>query len=285
MAVATGVEFGLSTSMIQSDLDRLPLLRRYPATHVEIGFMAEDRLPVVLDFVRRLGHSYGFHDPLPFHPRWRWPSLTDPSPAEQARSLAVMRATLDSAGRYRARYALTHFPSVHFAAVAGWSRAQALDAAHEAASTLARWGEDADLPILLENVGPNPYWDAAAWCDIFDTYPNLSFCLDVGHLHLENEADGARNLLFATALAPFTRQVHVYNATREAYAEFHHVPAHPSQDPAAGWIDLPAVLGAVAAGRAGRPLRFIFEHTPEYPADENFVREGMDWVRGLVGGV
>jgi sugar phosphate isomerase/epimerase len=276
------VEFALSTSMIQGDLSRLVLFDELPATHVEIGFAPRENLATILDHVARLGHTIGAHDPLPFDPRWRWPSLTDPDPAEQARSLTVMRATMDTAQLLGARYALTHFPSVHLGQVAGWSRAHALATGHVAASGLAHWSEHANLPVLLENVGPNPYWDASAWIEILEAYPQLGFCLDVGHLHLEHHEDNARDLDFAAALAPYTRQIHIYNATQEAYATFHHIPAHPSQDPADGWIDLPALLATVTAGRAGRPLRLVFEHTPQYPATDAWVREGMDWVRDVV---
>jgi sugar phosphate isomerase/epimerase len=281
--MAADVEYGLSTSILQRDLDRLPLLGRFPATHVEIGFYPEDRLDVVLAYVDKLGLSYGFHDPLPWHPRWQWPSLTDPDASEQARSLGVMAHTLETASRHNARYALTHFPSVHFEPVERWSRERALEAGHEVAATLARWADERGVPILLENVGPNPYWDAAAWQEIFRTYAPLSFCLDVGHLHLDTGGQRDENRAFVDALAPFTRQVHVYNATREAYQAFHHVPAHPEQRPDDGWIDLPELLGIVVERRAG-PVRFIFEHTPQYPVDEDYVRAGMDWIREITGG-
>jgi sugar phosphate isomerase/epimerase len=282
--VTATVEFGLSTGMMKGDLTRLPLLDRFEASHVEVGFLRPAPLEVVMEAVRASGRTFGFHDPLPWHPRWRWPSLTAPDPVEQARSLGVMRHTLRTVASHGAGYALTHFPSVHFAPVDGWSRARALASAHEAAATLARWGDELDIPILLENVGPNPYWDAAAWVEIFETYPRLGFCLDVGHLHLETRGDHGADVAFAAALAPFTRQMHIYNATEAAYREWHHVPAHPEQDPRAGWIDLPAVLETVIAGRDG-PLCLIFEHTPEYPVDADYVVEGMAWVRAVAGAV
>ena len=277
------VEFGLSTSMIQGDLDRLPLLRTYPATHVEIGFVRADRLDVVLDYVKDIGSTYGFHDPLPWHPRWRWPSLTDPDKAEQARSLGVAAHTLESVTAHGAHYGLVHFPSVHFEPVDGWTRERALEAGHEAAATLARWADERGTPVLLENVGPNPYWDADAWIEILETYPPLYFCLDVGHLHLETAGHHEANLAFAEALAPFTRQIHLYNATPEAYRKYHHVPVHPDHRPEDGWIDVEAMLAAVMGRRKG-PLRIVFEHTPEYPAETDWILEGMDWVRSLANG-
>jgi sugar phosphate isomerase/epimerase len=268
--------------MVQGDLNRLAVLAALPATHVEIGFMEPAALDICLAFVRDLGRTYGFHDPLPFDPRWRWPSMTDPNPAEQARSLGVMSRTLDTAQRHDAVYAPTHFPSVHFEPVNGWSRKAALAAGHEAAGTMARWASERTMRVLLENVGPNPYWDAAAWVDIFQTYPPLGFCLDVGHLHLETGGDHAANLAFVRDLAPYTRQVHLYNATLESYRTYHHVPVHPDQNPSEGWIDVPELLGALGSGRTG-PLRIVFEHTPQYPTSESHVADGMQWVRELLG--
>jgi sugar phosphate isomerase/epimerase len=207
--------------------------------------------------------------------------MTDPDPAEQARSLGVMARSLATLDERGAQYALTHFPSVHFAPVEGWNRQQSLNAAHEAASTLARWAEERATRILLENVGPNPYWDADAWVEIFETYPPLAFCLDVGHLHLETGGDHKANLAFVEQLAPYTRQVHLYNATEASYGEFHHAPVHPSHDPAQGWIDVPELLHAVRSGRRGA-LRIIFEHTPQFPFSETEIEDGMLWVRELV---
>jgi sugar phosphate isomerase/epimerase len=275
------VELGLSTSMVQSDLSRLALLAGYPATHVEIGFSRAEAFPVVLDAVRRLGYRYGFHDPLPWDPRWRWPSLTDPDPAEQHRSLSVMAQTVQTTRLHGADYTLVHFPSVHLGPVAGWSWRQALQAGHRSAALLAHWADELGRPILLENVGPNRYWDAASWIEILEAYPQLAFCLDLGHLYLELDEDRRAMRHAVERLAPYTRQVHVYNATRTAYATWHHVPAHPEQDPADGWIDLPEVLGLVAACRSG-PLRIIFEHTPQYPASQAHILEGMSWVRELL---
>ncbi len=274
------VEFGLSTSMVKSDVARLPLFGQFEATHVEIGFLAPSLLEIYVDYVRGLGRTVGFHDPLPFDQQWRWPSMTDPDPAEQARSLGVMERTIATAAAHNAAYALTNFPSVHFNPVAGWNRTKAIEAGHKAAGAMARWGKACGIPILLENVGPNPYWDAAAWIEIFEANPSLGFCLDMGHLHLETRADHAADVAFVRALAPYTRQVHVYNATLESYYEHHHVPVGAWQDPADGWIDVPELLAAVRHGRRG-PLRIVFEHTNEYPAGPAEVADGMAWVRGL----
>jgi sugar phosphate isomerase/epimerase len=278
------IEYGASTSAVQGDVRRLRLLERYPVQHVEIGFFRAELLDQVLGFVRARGWSYGFHDPLPWHPDWRWPSLTDPDVDERSRSLRVVAHTLDSAACHGASYVLAHFPSVHFETLPGWNDDGTLAAARDTATTLEDWSMRRAMPILLENVGPNPYWRSGYWCDIMAAHPGLSFCLDIGHLHLEACQGRVDTLDFVRDLAPYTRQVHVYNATPEAYSSFHHVPAHPEQDPSQGWIDIPAVFDVLMGSRdRSRPLRVIFEHTPDYPVDEDYVLEGMYWVQSLAG--
>ena len=272
--------FGISTSIVQGNMELLPSLERFPHEHVEVGFFREELLATVMEFLEAGGRGYGFHDPLPWHPEWRWPSLTDPDETERARSLRVVEHTLGTASRYRPVYVLTHFPSVHFEPVEGWDEAATRAAAGATAETLQRWSREAGLPILLENVGPNPYWQAEYWSEVFDQYPSLQFCLDIGHLALEAHARQYDALRFVEQVARHTTQLHVYNATPEAYQAFHHVPIHPEQTPADGWMDLPGIADALRRGGAG-DLRIVFEHTPQYPVDEAYVLEGMDWVREL----
>jgi sugar phosphate isomerase/epimerase len=115
------------------------------------------------------------------------------------------------------------------------------------------------------------------------SFPDLEFCLDIGHLHLMSLYAGFDSLEFASAMAPYTTIVHIYNATPEMYRKYHHVPVHPSQQPQEGWADVVSILGSVLSARRG-DLTLVFEYSPQYRAGEIFVREGIEWVKGAVAG-
>ena len=273
-------EYAISTSMTYGDLGRLPELAGYGLPHIEVGFWQPDKLPQVLDFVNTHFESAGFHDPLPGHKAWRWPSLNDPRPEERARTLRSIRQTLEHAAKHDAAYVLCHFPSVQFEPVPGWSLAASVDAALESCAILSRWSREHGRRIILEHVGPHPYFDVPAFAEVFRAFPDLEFALDIGHFHLLAESGHFDCEEFLQAVAPHTTVVHVYNATSSSYREYHHVPVHPSQDPADGWADVPAILHRVL--EVAGDVRIVFEHTPQYPASREYIQQGIDWVIELV---
>ncbi|MFQ5859101.1 MAG: sugar phosphate isomerase/epimerase family protein [Anaerolineae bacterium] len=270
------IEYAISTSLTYGDLGRLPELASYGLPHIEMGFWRPDRLSQVLEFANAHFETAGFHDPLPGHEAWRWPSLNDPEPEERARTLRGIRQTLEFAEEHDAAYVLCHFPSVHFKPVPEWSLAQSVDAALDSCAVLSQWSEEHGRPIILEHVGPHPYFDVPAFAEVLQAFPNLEFAVDIGHFHLLAVGGYFDGEEFLRTVAPRTTVVHVYNATVASYREYHHVPVHPSQDPAAGWADVPAILHRVL--KAAGDVRIVFEHTPQYPVDRDFVQEGIDWV-------
>ncbi|RME46663.1 MAG: hypothetical protein D6791_07740 [Chloroflexi bacterium] len=269
-------EYAISTSMTYGDLGRLPELASYGLPHIEMGFWQPDKLPQVLDFVSAHFESAGFHDPLPGHKAWRWPSLNDPKPEERARTLRSIRQTLELAVQHNAAYVLCHFPSVHFEPVPDWTLAESVAAALESCAVLNEWGETYDQRIILEHVGPHPYFDVPAFAEIFQAFPRLEFALDIGHFHLLAEGGHFDPKEFLQTVGPHTTVVHMYNATASSYRQYHHVPVHPSQDPSDGWADIPAILQQVL--ELAGDVRIVFEHTPQYPVNRDFVQEGIDWV-------
>jgi sugar phosphate isomerase/epimerase len=279
------IEFAISTSFIRADVTRLrELVNLGGFRKLEVGFYDEETLPLVMDFAIREGLSYGFHDPLPRLPSDDYPFLTDPDDEKRWRTLDSMHRTLQTAAAYGAEYVVGHIPSVIWEPRPSLSEANIMELARDSCDQLALWSREAGTPFVLENVGPNPYFfQVEAFIDVMEAYPDLRFCLDVGHLHLMSIYAGIDSLEFATKLAPYTWVIHIYNATPEMYRKYHHVPAHPSQRPEEGWADIPAILECVLRGRE-RNLIIVFEYSPQYPADETFMREGIEWVKEVVPG-
>jgi len=212
------IEYAISTSMTYGDLGRLPEMAGYGLPHVELGFWQPSQLPHVLAFATDHFETAGFHDPLPGHKGWRWPSLNDPRPEERARTLRSIRQTLELADQHDAAYVLCHFPSVHFAPVPEWSLAESVDAALESCFVLNQWSETYGRRIILEHVGPHPYFDVPAFAEVFRAFPDLEFALDIGHFHLLAEGGHFDSDEFLRAVAPHTTVVHVYNATASSYS-------------------------------------------------------------------
>lgn len=279
------IEFAISTSFIRADISRLKeLIRLGGFRKLEIGFYDEEMLPLVMDFARGEGLSYGFHDPLPRLPSDSYPFLTDPDDDKRWRTLDSMHRTLQTAIKYGAKYVIGHIPSVIWEPSADLSKADIMQLAHDSSDQLALWSREAGIPFVLENVGPNPYFfEIEAFIEVMEAHPDLRFCLDIGHLHLMSIYAGLDSLEFATKLAPYTWIIHIYNATPEMYRKYHHVPVHPSQRPEEGWADIPAILECVLGSRE-RDLILVFEYSPEYPADGTFMRQGIEWVKEAVAG-
>lgn len=278
-------EFAVSTSFIRVDISGLEeLVNLGDFRKLEIGFYDEEMLPLVMDFAARQGLTYGFHDPLPRLPSDDYPFLTDPDDEKRWRTLDSMHRTLETAIEYGAEYVIGHIPSVMWEPRPSLSEAQIMELAHSSCDQLSLWSGEAGIPFVLENVGPNPYFSQVeAFVEVMEAHPDLMFCLDIGHLHLMSIYSDLDSLKFAKQLAPYTWVIHVYNATPDMYRRYHHVPVHPSQRPEDGWADIPAILNCVLGNRE-RSRRIVFEYSPQYPGDETFVREGIEWVKELVSG-
>jgi sugar phosphate isomerase/epimerase len=279
------IDFSISTSFIRAELTGLQrLIGLGDFRKTEIGFYDEDTLPLVMDFAVKQGLSFGFHDPLPRLPTFDFPFLTDPDEEKRWKTLDSMCRTMESAITYGAEYVIGHIPSVIWEPQPALSDAKIIELAHNSCSQLSTWSSGSGIPFVLENVGPNPYFfHSDTFVGVMQAYPLLEFCLDIGHLHLMSVYAGFDSLEFASALAPYTTIVHIYNATPETYRKYHHVPVHPSQLPQDGWADIMAILECVLSEQ-GNDLTLVFEYSPQYPADEGFVKEGIEWVKQSVAG-
>jgi sugar phosphate isomerase/epimerase len=279
------IDFSISTSFIRGELAELQrLIGLGDFRKTEIGFYDEGTLPLVMDFAVKQGLSFGFHDPLPRLPTFDFPFLTDPDEEKRWKTLDSMYRTMESAVTYEAEYVIGHIPSVIWEPRPVLSDAKIIELAHNSCSQLSTWSRESGIPFVLENVGPNPYFfHFDAFVGVMQAYPDLEFCLDIGHLHLMSVYAGFDSLEFASALAPYTTIVHIYNATPEMYRKYHHVPAHPSQLPQDGWADIMSILECVLTEQSN-DLTLVFEYSPQYPADDEFVKEGIEWVKQSVAG-
>ena len=120
-------------------------------------------------------------------------------------------------------------------------------------SDLVDAATDRDVVITLENVDEPP--DVLR--KVLDAIPDLRFCLDIGHAHLDQRTDGAAKYL--AILGDRLGLVHVHdNHGGSGEAGDEHLPF------AQGTIDLERDVTALkASGYDGRATLEIFKGTPD----------------------
>jgi len=118
---------------------------------------------------------------------------------------------------------------------------------------LVRAAADRDVTITMENVDETP----EVLRNVLDRIPNLRYCLDVGHAHLDKRTDGARTYL--AALADRLGLVHIHdNHGGHGEAGDEHLPFGQ------GTIDIERdVRALMARGYDGHVTLEIFKGTPD----------------------
>lgn len=124
-----------------------------------------------------------------------------------------------------------------------------------------------NVAVCIECYG-DPYWLAVRAARY-----GLYICLDVGHLALSSSERGSRFLDDASTMAPLVRVIHLWN-TRGLPGELH-VPYHPDQRPADGWVPVQALLSRVLQYRPNTSI--VAEPSFPHTALDHFW-DGMEWL-------
>jgi sugar phosphate isomerase/epimerase len=226
----------------------------------------------------RKGHKkLGFHSPMP-----RTPAFLDDGvacfylhddPARREVSFALLEHTLQHARQWRADYVVTHLT---YGRTDTANPAMAERLAADACRRFAELSRHYEIPINVEYAAYTRAFNRAEqFIAAVTRHPELALCIDTGHARLGADLHGRDYFADIRALAPHARSMHLWNTTGEG-AE--HIPLHPSQAPADGWIDIERTLRIVLAERPD--LTIIFE----YPVAEvtRRIQSGYDWVKRIV---
>ena len=197
--------------------------------------------------------------------------------ARREDSFRLLAHTLDAARAFGAEYAVCHLT---------YGRTDTRDpktAARLAAAAGARFAalsRATGVPLDVEFAGyTDSFHDPASFLDAVGPHAELGVCVDIGHTFLSAKQRGRDYLADIATLAPRARSMHLWNTTGpECHARHHHVPLHPSQRPADGWIDVPAAVGAVLDRNPA--VRLVFEYPVEAVTPE--IQAGYDWIADLV---
>lgn len=253
----------------------------------EFYHLSPEELPWLKREIQSHNLAMSIHCPL-VKPEWypeppTWAFLCDVEQERRELNLRMIRETMAMARDFDAEYVVVHFPSPPSTGVKDKSYAELKEIALESGHRLALLSEEYEVPIHIEGFGPSPFLSLEFIAEVISLFPVLRYCFDTGHMNLSAQRDGFDPYRFAEQVAPYVGSVHLWNNRgMDDYLDFHHIPVHPSQNPAQGWIDIARILETIAKG--GRSLPLILESPPWYPwaLGNNDYRDGVRWIKKLL---
>lgn len=263
MIIGNGLQRGEFYNLPASELPRLKLL------------IAEHNL------------KWSIHAPLlqldwyPQPPTWSF--LCDSDGDKRELTMKMVRLSLEHADDLGAEYVVVHFPSPA-SEEHEEDKNKLKSIAWKSCDGLAELSLKRKIPIHVEGVGETPLVNVEFLRPLLRDYsPPLRYCFDVAHAKLASLNNGFDLYEFERELLPFLGSVHLWNTRgKQDYEAYRHIPVHPSQNAADGWVDIARVLKIMGTAKTSLPI--IFESDRLYPEalGEFDYREGVKWVKNLV---
>jgi len=253
-------------------------------SHVELNTINAADLPEIKQLVADHGLTVGVHSPLimpdwyPFPPTASF-LLGDAGQELKALTLRFMAQTLADSRDLQPMYVVAHFPKPAPTDNVQPKWILQMEMAWDSAARLAELAEKYQIRINIEGFGKRPFLSADFLTEILTAFPTLSYCFDVGHIHLAALRGVLDYFDFLNRLAPYIGSVHLWNTrSPQDYARYSHLPIHPSQRPDSGWADIDQTVRIIR--EANPNVTFVFEHGIQFPVPfELDYREGVDWIK------
>ena len=244
-------------------------------------------LPRLKRLLRRHSLEWSIHAPLiqlewyPQPPTWSF--LCDLDSDKRELTMKMITLTMEQADELGSEYMVVHFPSpTSEESDEGGPKVEAI--AWKSADRLAELSVKKGIPIHIEGVGASHLINAVFLKQVLKQYsPPLRYCFDTAHTHLAAINNSFDLYAFEAEQLPYLGSVHLWNIrSKDDYIAFRHIPIHPSQTAADGWVDIARVLQIM--GQDSNSLPIIFESERWYPEElGNYdYREGVQWVKKLL---
>lgn len=245
----------------------------------------------LVDYIKNTGIHFSVHTPLflpgdyPENPLLA--CIVDQDEQRRCQAVGLMLKSIDLAAELGGEYTVVHVQRPeHFAGVAPghFGTRQAMQMAMRSAEALAEHSRVTGMPVLLENLMDNSaFYEAEHYLELLEAFPELGFCLDVGHVDMDARRFGFDLMEFVRSLAPHTRAVHLQNSFGPKHPTAPRpwkIPVHPSQKPHEGWVDIHDILATILHARPDCIINFEFR--PDRDQGMNFILEGMNWIREML---
>jgi sugar phosphate isomerase/epimerase len=256
-------------------------------SYVELYNIRAADLPEIDQLMSRHGLEVGVHCPLilpdwyPYEPVASF-LLGDAGGDLKALTLRLIAQTLHDVKRLGAEYVVVHFPKPAPSPQQEPDWSPEIELAWNSAGQLARLARQFQTRICIEGFGERPYLSTAFLTHVLQAFPELSYCFDVGHMHLAALRGAIDYFDFLEQLAPRIGSVHLWNTRGpQDYAAYSHLPVHPSHQPDMGWCDVDQSVRIIGEGNPDAV--FIFEHGTRFPPPFALdYREGVSWVKEML---
>lgn len=256
-------------------------------SYVELNHLYYREMQTIRSYIESHGLRVGVHCPLVLPEWFPFPATAsflsgDASEELRKLNLRLISQTLQESRLLGAEYVVVHFPKPALDSEINPGVNPSMEIAWDSAEQLARLAFQYDIRICIESFGEPPFLSAGFLMEVLDKFPQLAYCFDVGHIHLASIRGVLDYFEFLKRLAPRIGTMHLWNTRgSQDYAVFSHLPIHPSQEPAAGWADIPRTLRIVM--EANPQAVVILEHGTIFP--KHFAldyQEGVEWVKRIL---
>lgn len=270
----------------------LELLDKFGLTRGEFGLIERESRGELMKFIADRGLGFGVHCPLyrpADHPQKNslLAALSDGVEERRLESVKLMEDAIIDAAEIGGEYTVVHIQRPeNFGGdnPDGFSEQAALDSARRSCETLLETARRHNMPLYIENLFRNRSFHAPeTYRALLDSFPDLGFCLDIGHLDVDSREFGFPFDEFLDAVMPYLRDVHLQNSNSGPVVEGVRpwkYPVHPAQKEADGWRDIPAILCKIVS--ANPDCYINFESRINIPEEEQILHEGIDWIKDLL---
>jgi sugar phosphate isomerase/epimerase len=270
----------------------LRLLDEFGLRRAEFGLIEREARGVLEKFIADRGIGFGVHCPLfkpEDHPENNvlLAALADGDEDRRLASMKLMEGAISDAADVGGEYIVFHIQRPeNFGGdnPDDFSERAALDSARRSCERLLAAAREKNIPIFIENLFRNRSFHApATYRALLDSFPEIGFCLDIGHLEVDSREFGFPFDEFMDAVMPNLKDVHLQNSNSTPVVtepRSWKYPVHPAQTVVDGWLDIPSILTKIF--RAKPDCYINFESRIILPDEEQIIREGIEWIKNLI---
>lgn len=266
---------GLSGSTILTDPNKFPFLFKNEVDHIEIGeFPSKESFEAFLTILNTKRMSFGIHSPL-YRNQSKYDLLEKVS-YEPEQAWEQFEIEVKAMSHLGAKYILVHFP--YFKEEKDMDTFSLIE---NGLKKLQLLQEKYSIPIVCE---PKLGQDLSTFgIESLDRFPvevwekyGIHLCIDIGDYLL---ATKEKALDYIAKWKKWIKVVHLHNVESHDN-KYIWIPVHPSHEDDNKHFRVHDIIHELATGSG---IYFVFEHTPHSHPTEQFVKEGMDWVKVIIG--